>query len=93
MLSQLDALHRLGPVNLRRFANNSHSVAKQASFRIALQSDFCGFWRDLGRFWEAKMEVLGRFWEVFCDAFLSAFSASIFDRIFDARNLKNSNFT
>ena len=45
MHSHLDALQAMPPVNLRRVARDSHSVAKQASFYIALGTDFQGFWR------------------------------------------------
>ena len=44
MRSLLDALQTLRPVNLRRLPSGFHSVAKQASFCVAFQSDFNGFW-------------------------------------------------
>ena len=45
MHSHLDALQAMAPVNLRRVASEVHSVAKQASFYIALGAHFQGFWR------------------------------------------------
>ena len=65
MPSHLDALQTPTPVNLRRFPCDFHSVAKQASFRIA-------FWRDFNRFWEgfggqngARNRILGGFFALF----------------------------
>ena len=40
MPSHMDALQTLPPVNFRRGARDFHSVAKQASFYVALGSDF-----------------------------------------------------
>ena len=45
MHSHLDALQAMGPVNLRRLARDFHSVAKQASFYIAVGGHFEGFWK------------------------------------------------
>ena len=45
MHSHLDALQAMPPVNLRRVARDSHSVAKQASFYVAFGTDFQGFWK------------------------------------------------
>ena len=45
MPSRMDALQTMPPVALRQFPNKLHSVAKQASFRIAFRSDFGGFGR------------------------------------------------
>ena len=45
MHSHLDALQAMAPVNLRRLPRDFHSVAKQASFYIALGAHFQGFWR------------------------------------------------
>ena len=64
MRSPLDALQTPIPVNLRRFARDFHSVAKQASFRVALWSDFSRFWSDFERFWEANMVAKTDFLEV-----------------------------
>ena len=50
-------LQTLRPVNFRRVARGFHSVAKQASFYVALGIDFGGFWSNFGRFWEAKMDA------------------------------------
>ena len=49
------------PVDFRRFAGDFHSVAKQASFDLALRSDFGGFGSDFVRFWEAKIDAQIRF--------------------------------
>ena len=43
MHSHLDALQAMGPVNFRRGARDSHSVAKQASFYMAFGAHFQGF--------------------------------------------------
>ena len=45
MCSHLDALQVMAPVASRRVPHDSHGVAKQASFDIALGNDFPGFWR------------------------------------------------
>ena len=65
MCSLFDALQTLGPVDFRRFAGGSHSVAKQASFSIAFWSNFGGFGRpksmpkaDFGAFFQF---AFGRF--------------------------------
>ena len=70
------------PVNIRRFPGDFHSVAKQASFYIAFGKDFGGFWRPK---WMLKL-TLG---PVLFDVVLECVFASIFVRIFEARNLKN----
>ena len=69
MRSHLDAQQAMVPVALRRLLGNFHSVAKQASFNIAWKSDFGGFKKDFGRFWEAKTEAKIDFWEVFFRCF------------------------
>ena len=69
MPSHLDALQRTSSVNLRRAPGDLHSVAKRASFRVALRSDFKGFWSDFGRFGDAKMEAKIDFSDVFFHAF------------------------
>ena len=48
MLSLLDALQTLGPVDLRRLPRQVHSVAKRASLYIAFGTDFQGFWEVWG---------------------------------------------
>ena len=53
MRSQIGGPKIMGPVNFRRLPGGFHSVAKQASFCIALRSDFSWFWSDFWRFWEA----------------------------------------
>ena len=50
MLSQLDALQRPVPVGFCRLPGDLHSVAKQASFRIAFRNDFGGFGRPKSMF-------------------------------------------
>ena len=93
MLSQLDALQRPGPVDFRRLPRHSHSVAKQASFRIAFWSDFETFSKDLGSFWEAKMGAQIDFGSFFCDAFFDCVLASILRGFLEARNLNNHCFS
>ena len=61
MRSLLDALQTPGPVNLRRLARGSHSVAKQASFYIA-------FWTNFGGFSRPKRKPKSTFGELFFDA-------------------------
>ena len=69
MRSHLDALQTMASVNLRRGAGGFHSVAKQASFRVALRSDFKGFWSGFGTSWEAKMDAKINFRAIFFDVF------------------------
>ena len=57
MRSLLDALQTPPPAAFRRVAGDLHSVAKQASFETLLFRVLGRFWKDLGRFWEAKTEV------------------------------------
>ena len=57
MGSHIGSPKAMPPVNLRRGWGEFHSVAKQASFNIAWRSDFGGFKKDFGRFWEAKTEA------------------------------------
>ena len=45
MHSHLDALQAMPPVDLRRLPSEVHSVAKQASFYIALGTNVQGFWK------------------------------------------------
>ena len=54
MPSRLDALQTMGPGDFRRLPHNFHSVAKQAPFYVALQSDF-------GRFGRPKIDAETRF--------------------------------
>ena len=82
MRSHLDALQTLPPVNLRRFANKFHSVAKQASFYIAFGRDFGGFWKP-----KCMRKLMPG--PVFFDVVLECVFASMFVRIFEAPNLKN----
>ena len=70
------------PVDFGRFPGDFHSVAKQASFRIAFGRDFGGFWKPK---WIAKLTS----GPVFFNVVLDCIFASIFVRIFEAPNLKN----
>ena len=45
MRSHLDALRTMVSVDLRRFLDGFHSVAKRASFCIGFRADFGGFWK------------------------------------------------
>ena len=82
MRSNLDAQQAMASVNFRRLPRHSHSVAKQASFRVAFGS-------DLGTFLEAKMDATTRFLSIFFEVILECILASIFLRCLDARDLKN----
>ena len=88
MHSHLDALQAMGPVGFRRGPSDFHSVAKQASFYIALGVYFQGFWEV----WGGQLGVENRFLRVFFDIFSRSMLASIFNRFSEARNVKNSNF-
>ena len=77
------------PVNFRRLPGELHSVAKQASFNIALPRDFCGFGSNVGRFWEAKMDAEIDFPGIFFDVFFECVVALILHCFFEAQNLKN----
>ena len=65
MHSHLDALQAMAPVALRRGASGFHSVAKQASFYIAVGVYFQRFWEVLG----SQLGVENRFLRVFFDVF------------------------
>ena len=74
--------------DFRRLAGDLHSVATQASFSIALRSDFKAFGSEFGCSWGAKMDAKidsGRF---FCDAFVERVQALILRAFLEARNLK-----
>ena len=88
MHSHLDALQAMGPVNFRRLASEAHSVAKQASFYIALGVYFQGFWEV----WGGQLGGENRFLRVFFDVFSRSMLASIFNRFSEAQNVKNSKF-
>ena len=62
MPSHLDALRTMASVAFRRRASDSHSVAKQALFCIALGIDFQGFWRPK---WTPKFGFRGFFDVIF----------------------------
>ena len=66
MPSHLDALQTMRPVNLRRCPGNFHSVAKQASFRVAFRSVFGGFWKPK---WMPKPDSRAFFSMLFLNAF------------------------
>ena len=85
MHSHLDALQAMRPVGLRRLASEVHSVAKQASFYIALGTHFQGFWSAK---WLPKFD----FWGFFFDVIFHCVWASNFGRFFEAPNQKNSDF-
>ena len=61
MHSHLDALQAMTPVDLRRLARDFHSVAKQASFYIAVGAHFQGFWKAK---WLPKFDFRGFFFDV-----------------------------
>ena len=61
MHSHLDALQAMGPVDLPRVASEVHSVAKQASFYIAVGAHFQGFWKAK---WLPKFDFRGFFFDV-----------------------------
>ena len=69
MHSHLDALQTMTSVAFRRVADDFHSVAKRASFCIAIRTDFRCFGSDFGVLWEAKMEANIDFWEVILQCF------------------------
>ena len=66
MRSHLDALQAMHPVNFRRAPRDSHSVAKQAAFYIALGAHFQGFWKAK---WLPKFGFRGFFLTLFFIAF------------------------
>ena len=82
MLSQIDALQRPGPDALRRFSREFHSVAKQASFRIAFRSDFGGFGRPK---WMPKSMFEAHVFDVFFECVCTP----MLGRFFEAPNLEN----
>ena len=67
MPSLLDALQTLGPVDFRRLRRDFHSVAKQASFYIALGAHFQGFWEVWGGQLGGENRFLRVFFDVFCE--------------------------
>ena len=89
MHSLLDALQTLRPVAFRRFPRDFHSVAKQASFRIASRSDFSWYWSDFQKFWELNADAKIDVWIIFCDVFCECVLASIFRRFLGTPTLKN----
>ena len=65
MHSHLDALQAMAPVNFRRVPSDFHSVAKQASFNIALGIYFQGFWEV----WGSQLGGENRFLRICFDVF------------------------
>ena len=57
MRSQIGGPKAMWPVNLRRFAGELHSVAKQAPSKTPFFRVPGRFWSDLGRFGEVKTDV------------------------------------
>ena len=78
MRSQIGRPKAMTPVELRRFPRGLHSVAKPDAFETPCIRVPNRFWRDLGRFWEAQMEVKIYIWEAFRDAFAERVVESIF---------------
>ena len=87
MRSPLDGLQTPTPVNLQRFARGLHSVAKPDAFETPFIRVPSRFWRDLGRFWEAQMEVKIYIWEAFRDAFVERVVESFLKLFFQIRTL------
>ena len=90
MRSHLDELQTTTSVDLRRVPGNFHSVAKQASFPVALWSDFSRFWSDFDKFWEAEMDAIIGFWEIFWRCFFRMRSGIDFGSFFRGSNLEKS---
>ena len=85
MHSRLDALQAMAPVDFRRLARDFYSVAKQASFYIAVGAHFQGLWKAK---WFPKFDFRGFFFDVI----FHCVWASNFGRFFKAENRKNSDF-
>ena len=79
MLSLLDALQTLRPVDLRRLPRQFHSVAKRASLYIAFGTDFQGFWKP-------KWLPNSIFEALFFDVIFQCFWASKFGGFLEAPN-------
>ena len=82
MRSQIGGPKAMPPVALRRLPGDFHSVAKQASFRIAFRSDFGGFGRPK---WMPK----SMFEALFFDVFFECVCTPMLGRFFEAPNLEN----
>ena len=69
----------------------------ESFFHLFFEGDFFRFFSMLGRFWEGfgrpKWRPKSIFGRSFFDAFFECVLVSILDRFWEARNLKNSNFT
>ena len=74
----------------RRAPGAFHSVAKQASFPVALWSDFSRFWSDFDKFSEAEMDAKTDFMEVPFNVFFECVFAWILGRFFEGSNLEKS---
>ena len=85
MRSHIGSPKAMAPVDFRRFAGGSHSVAKQALFSIAFGTDFGGFGEPN---WTRKSS----FEALFFDVFSECVSLSILVRFLEARDLKNVDF-
>ena len=72
----MDALQAMPSVDLRQVARRFHSVAKQASFRVAFWSDFRGFRRPK---WPLKFNFFKLFFDMFFDRMLASIFASFFE--------------
>ena len=90
MRSPLDGLQTPAPVNFRRLPRGFHSAAKQASFPVALWSDFSRFWSDFNKFREAEMDAKTDFWDVFWRCFFRMRSGIDFGSFFRGSNLEKS---
>ena len=90
MPSHLEGLQMMRSVASRRLPGELHSAAKQASFPVALWSDFSRFWSDFERSWEAKMDAKIDFWEVFWRCFFRIRSGIDFGSFFRGSNLEKS---
>ena len=85
MRSQIGSPKAMRPVNFRRGVREFHSVAKQASFYVALGTDFRGFRRPN---WTPKVDFRAFFFDVISECVF----VSNFNRFWEAPNSKNSNF-
>ena len=90
MRSQIGSPKVVRPVGFRRGAGDFHSVAKQASFPVALWSDFSRFWSDFDRFWEAEMDAKTDFMEVPFQCFFRMRFCMDFGSFFRGPNLEKS---
>ena len=85
MRSHIGSPKAMAPVNFRRLPGDLHSVAKQASFNIALWTHFNGFGRPKSM---PKFDLRAFFFDVIFESVLTL----KFYRFLEAQNQKNSNF-